>query len=585
LIIKQARPWVSFWSDITSNNDLGVTAITEPQSSSSLGASELVSATIGNFGLNDMSDFDISLFVDGQWMETINIPSTVEPFSSADFQFSVAQDFSAIGDYDIRCVVSDADDEYFNNDTLDFVISKVHILDATVSIDEITSVCSGTVEVDAIITNLGETTISDVQIEVIVNGVAVDIVDATVNIPFQTQGMTTITIEDNLQQTNNNITLNLLNVNNLADGESSNNSASSTFDLESEYEIITFIINTDNWPYENTWEIYDEGANEIVASGDVPVQSNQVFSEDICVNYNSCFTLFVYDSFGDGSGDFQVLDTSGSQIVFNDGNFGSETEEMFCLSESGCEITASVNVSNASSDSANDGIITINTNGDVTAFQYSIDGGLTFEPTSTFSDLAPGTYDIYIQGASDNCIYEEVITIEACTFTSVDITAFAVPSVVSATGSIEITATSGTPPYLYSIDGGQNFGPDNVFPNLAVGTYNVIVQDASDICVYEEGVPIEVDPNLVGIENVDGDISRKIKIYPNPSQNIFNLEIESLSSEAVTFDVFDQFGRNIMNGTMETSTAQISLEDYPSGSYIVRCYNSMFEKSLILIKI
>ena len=42
LIIKQARPWVSFWADITSDKDLGVSAITNPQSSSSLGTEELV---------------------------------------------------------------------------------------------------------------------------------------------------------------------------------------------------------------------------------------------------------------------------------------------------------------------------------------------------------------------------------------------------------------------------------------------------------------------------------------------------------------------------------------------------------------
>ena len=71
LVIKQARPWVSFWANINADNDLGITAIVDPQSSSSLGSSELVTATIANQGLNDMSNFDIELVVDGQSMETI----------------------------------------------------------------------------------------------------------------------------------------------------------------------------------------------------------------------------------------------------------------------------------------------------------------------------------------------------------------------------------------------------------------------------------------------------------------------------------------------------------------------------------
>ena len=56
-------------------------------------------------------------------------------------------------------------------------------------------------------------------------------------------------------------------------------------------------------------------------------------------------------------------------------------------------------------------------------------------------------------------------------------------NVISTDGSIEINPTSGVSPYLYSIDGGQSFVATNYFSNLAVGTYNVIVQDALGICV------------------------------------------------------------------------------------------------------
>ncbi len=73
---------------------------------------------------------------------------------------------------------------------------------------------------------------------------------------------------------------------------------------------------------------------------------------------------------------------------------------------------------------------------------------------------------------------------------------------ITANGSIEITPTSGDAPYQYSIDGGQNFVSSNVFPNLPVGPYNVIVLDASGICPYEVVVPIEASGN-VGIEDLN----------------------------------------------------------------------------------
>jgi hypothetical protein len=502
LIIKQARPWVSFWADITANNDLGVTAILEPQSSSSLGSDELVTATIANHGLNDMSNFDVELLVDGQSMEIINIPQTIQPFSEADIQFSAPQDFSTIGDYDVTAVVSHVNDEYENNNTLNVVLSKVHELDGALSVGDLSVVCDGVVEMNAILTNHGDATITDVTIEVLVNDLVVDLVNATVDIPFQEEGTVTLTIDQNLQQINNNITLNLVEVNNLEDGDITNNTVSTTTTLDSDYDIVTLIINADNYPQETSWELYDEGANQMIASGSLQYGTD-VFSQDICLDYSSCFSLYVYDSFGDGiccgygEGDFLLLDAAGNTILANTGEFDSKVQEMFCLNETGCEITADINISHVTSAAANDGSITINTSAGLNPFQYSIDGGQTFFDSNTFSDLSTGVYDVYIQGALELCSYQETVSIDACTFSTVDIVATTVSSVVSTEGSIVITPTSGLSPYLYSIDGGQNFVTSNIFSNLAVGNYNVVVQDSLNICFYKVGVPIEVKESMV----------------------------------------------------------------------------------------
>lgn len=664
LVIKQARPWVSFWADITSNNDLGITAIVDPQSSSSLGSSELVTATITNHGLNDMSDFDIKLLVDGQLMETMNITSTIEPFSEADFQFSVPLDFSAVGNYNVTGIVSDVEDEYGNNDTLNVVLSKVHALDGELSIEQLIVACDDLVEVNAIVTNLGETTITDVEIQVVVNGLVVDVIVATVDVPFQEQGSVAITIDDNLQQINNNITLNLLNVNNQVDGDLANNSANTTTTLDSDYNMVTFIINPDNYPQEISWEVFDEGANQTIASGFLQ-SGMQAFSEDICLNYGSCFSLYVYDSYGDGilgDGNFLVINSSGDTIVFNDGDYDYEAKEVFCPDGNGCGFTADINVYHSTSAFANDGSITINTNSGLSPFQYSIDGGQTSVDTNSFINLVPGIYPVLIQGATGLCSYQDTVTIEACTLTSVDIAIIEVSSVVTANGSIEITPTSGVSPYQYSIDGGQNFVTNNVFLNLAVGTYNVIVQDALGICLYEVSAPIEVCELAMNIVTVnassetanDGTISiyptvgtgpflysidggenffannefislsagtyeivvqeasggctyeetvtvdmltviydvssNGIKIYPNPTNNYFNIEIESFSalSDVVNIEVYDNLGRTIQTGSIskhDSGKTTISLEGYDSGIYFVKCYNSTFEKYFKVIKI
>ncbi|MGB0916112.1 MAG: T9SS type A sorting domain-containing protein, partial [Flavobacteriales bacterium] len=592
LVIKQARPWVSFWADITSNNDLAVTAIVDPQSSSSLGSNELVTATIANTGLNDMTDFDIKLVVDGQLQETINVPGPLAPFSDADYQFTVPQNFSATGSYDVTCIVTDAEDEYGNNDTLTVVLSKVHLLDGEISVGNVAVACDNEVLVDAIITNHGETIITGVQIQVVVNGSVVDVINATVDVPFEGQETVSITVDDNLTLPTNNITLNLLSVNGQIDGEASNNSASTSTGLDSDYDIVTLVINADQYPAETSWEIIDEGTNQVVASGGVN-GANQMFTEEICLNYSSCFTLKVYDSFGDGiccgfgQGDFQLLNASGALLVNNGGDFGHEAEEVFCPDGSGCGFTADVSVSHSTSVSADDGTITIYTNGGVGPFQYSIDGGQTFASSNSFSDLGPGTYPIYIEGGTGICSHTETVILEACALTAADIVHTDATSAVTTDGSIEITPTSGVAPYQYSIDGGQSFVSTGSFPNLPVGPYNVIVLDASGICPYEVVVPIEADGN-VGIEDVDDAFSDGIWVYPNPTSNNINIEIESFSSEAVTIEVYDQLGRTIQTGSIAKDVSRkttLSLDGYGAGSYFVKCYTPTSAKYFKVVKI
>jgi len=501
LIIKQARPWVSFWADITSNNDLGVKAIVNPKSSSSLGSNELVTATIANHGLTDMSDFDIELVVDGQSMETITISETIEPFSEANFQFSVPQDFSTIRDYNVSAIVNHADDQYEKNDTLNVVLRKIHKLDGALSIGALAIVCDDAVQANAIVTNQGETTITEVVIEVLINRQVVDVITATVEIPYEEQGTVALTIDYNLQQTNT-VRLNLLSVNSQEDGDLTNNSVSTTTNSDSDYDIITLIINPDTYPQETSWKLFDE-TNEIISTGSLGNDDDVAFSENICVNYTSCFSLYFYDSYGDGicceygEGNFQILDASGDTILINNGEFDNFVKEVFCLDESGCEINADINISHATSASANDGAITINTNSGLSPFQYSIDGGQTFTDSNTFDNLSPGSYNVFIEGATGLCSLEETVSIDACALKTVDVSATAVSSVVSTDGSIVITPTSGMSPYQYSIDGGQNYVTTNAFANLPVGNYNVIVKDVSEICLYEVSVLIQVEGLII----------------------------------------------------------------------------------------
>ena len=126
---------------------------------------------------------------------------------------------------------------------------------------------------------------------------------------------------------------------------------------------------------------------------------------------------------------------------------------------------------------------------------------------------------------------------------------------------------------------------NNVFPNLPVGTYNVIVQDEANICLYEEGVPIEVEASLV-----EEMISHGIMIYPNPTKNDFIIEIESFSAliEDINIEVYDNLGRTINKSSVTKNgngKTQVSLADSVPGTYFVKCFNRGFEKHFKVVKL
>jgi hypothetical protein len=71
-----------------------------------------------------------------------------------------------------------------------------------------------------------------------------------------------------------------------------------------------------------------------------------------------------------------------------------------------------------------------------------------------------------------------------------------------ATGEIEITASGGTPPITYSVDGGSSFQAGNQFVGLTSGTYEIRVKDLFQTIIYSSPVFID-QPDEIQIPNQD----------------------------------------------------------------------------------
>lgn len=205
---------------------------------------------------------------------------------------------------------------------------------------------------------------------------------------------------------------------------------------------------------------------------------------------NSDGTLTLNASGGTGSLQYSVDGGTSFQSNGNFSSLSSGSYNVVIMDASSCQITGTeligtvsgptINTETATDVSCNgdsDGSINISASGTAT-LEYSIDGGTTFQTSSSFSGLPAGNYDVVVKDGNGCLTTGSILTINE-------------PSVISYTasindaacggndGDIALTGSGGTGPYQYSIDGGSTFQSSGTFTSLSSGTYNIMIEDAN----------------------------------------------------------------------------------------------------------
>ncbi len=114
-------------------------------------------------------------------------------------------------------------------------------------------------------------------------------------------------------------------------------------------------------------------------------------------------------------------------------------------------------------------------------YQYSINGGGTWQAGSTFNNLIASIYTVIAKDAN-GCTKYVPVTITQLAILLATVTKTEVTCNGANDGTITVSSpTGGSGTYQYSNDGGANWVVSGIFTNLVPGTYDIWIRDAANI--------------------------------------------------------------------------------------------------------
>lgn len=101
--------------------------------------------------------------------------------------------------------------------------------------------------------------------------------------------------------------------------------------------------------------------------------------------------------------------------------------------------------------------------------------------------------------------------------------------------------------------------------------YNVIPRNNDDFKGSSVALPATDYPDIVSVREVNA--LNGVKFYPNPAENVLNLDITNTDLSSVAIQISDVSGKLVLTKTVN-SFDSISISELQSGMYIVHCTNN-----------
>jgi ELWxxDGT repeat protein len=292
--------------------------------------------------------------------------------------------------------------------------------------------------------------------------------------------------------------------------------------------------------------------------------SNNVCSYDTVIFFNTSSIQYGGVSYSWDYGDGILFNGPFSSHFYN--SHGSYAVKLVATADSGCvdSIIKTVNIynvailsatsSNVACNAIPTGSIAINPLGGTLPFQYSIDGGVTYQSSNQFNALSSGNYNLQTVDAN-NCFSVYASNPYAITQPPQLIANFNTVTPVDCygnhTGFIDISASGGTSPFFYSINNGV-YQSSNQFANLPSQVHSIKVRDA-ELCD-------------VTIDSLVAQPSTPVAV----TASFANILCKGDSSGSITANAIGSVGgyQYSINGGQSFSTSNI-FNNVPEGSYIV----------------
>ena len=229
---------------------------------------------------------------------------------------------------------------------------------------------------------------------------------------------------------------------------------------------------------------------------------------------------------------FTTLDSLTYQVILLDANNCTDTST---ITLTGVDSLFIIDLIIENSSCGNDnGSINFNGVGGTPVYQYSIDNGLNYSTTSSYTNIAPGTYELILLD-NEGCSDSTDIEIAPSTNPIIDSLFVSEDFCSLSNGTLNAFASLGISPYDYSIVQDTDtilFNSNGSFENLSSGSYQLYLSDSlncfttTDFSINETPAPLInlMDTALCNLS------------YQVTAVESFTGSIWSASSENISFD-------------------------------------------------